>query len=489
MKTLGAPVKHMQKAKRNTPITLLCGFFILIIIVLTACGGGDAPPFQTAEEPARAVEEQANEVEEVVEEAAEEAMAGGAYSDAPEAPENEAADPVSASSSEDEEGSPFVPGSDSKVEPTRAAAEVALADAEVRIAVGESENIIPEPQPSSLLTAGEIDDNANWDDYLLYLRQYAGAEILWVDVIERHIVQVRDSNGRPISGEVVELLVDGQVVKSLRTHSDGSILIFPAALGLPAAAANLEAKLIKTGDMVILELGGSQRDWELVAPAYVAQSQVKLDIHFLIDTTGSMADEINQLRDNMINIARQIDALPAAPNVRYGMTLYRDREDAYVVESVDFVPDVAAFVEHLNHVEADGGGDYAEDLTQGLFRALEEPEWRIENTVSLIFLIADAPPHLDYGDDTFNYAVHTQRAAELGIKIYSIASSGLDEQGEYIFRQMAQITGGRFIFLTYGEAGPGSTGEHTDMTVDLKDFTVEALDDLIVKIVEEELAN
>jgi hypothetical protein len=136
-------------------------------------------------------------------------------------------------------------------------------------------------------------------------------------------------------------------------------------------------------------------------------------------------------------------------------------------------------------VYADGGGDYPEDLNTALANAIHEPEWRVEETVSLIFLVADAPPHLDY-DQQNHYAVEMLNAAERGIKIYPIASSGLDSQGEYIFRQMAQATGGRFIFLTYGAGGPGSTGTETDFEV--SDYTVASLDALVVKIVEEELA-
>ena len=503
----------MQKTKTQTPILLLSGFFLLIILILSACGGADAPaPAEEAAQEVERVEVVVEEVEETAEEApleAEAEMAEEMMDDEAMA-EEEAAESISATSSEDEDASPHEPSSGAKAEPTRAAAEVALADAEVRVAEdgGEGGNVVEvevvkevevenviaidaveveEVPTESQLTAGEIDDNEHWDDYLLYLRKYVGPEIIWVDVVERHTLTVVDGNGRPIAGQQVDISADGQIVQSLRTHSDGSILIFPGSYNLPERTQSLEAVLGSTGDKIMLELGTAQREWELSAPSYVTDNQVKLDVHFLIDTTGSMADEIEQLRDNMIAISQQIDALPAAPDVRYGMTLYRDRRDVYVTKSVEFMPDINAFVEELNKVEADGGGDYPEDLTEGLFQALNKPEWRIENTVSLIFLIADAPPHLDYGDSQFNYAVHTQQAAELGVKIFSIASSGLDQQGEYVFRQMAQMTGGRFIFLTYGEGGAGTTGDRTDMTVDPDDFTVEALDELIVSIVEEEL--
>ena len=168
------------------------------------------------------------------------------------------------------------------------------------------------------------------------------------------------------------------------------------------------------------------------------------------------------------------------------MTVYRDQSDAYVSRTFEFTPDVDAFEEALAEVRADGGGDYPEDLNEALSRAVHVPEWRVEETVSLIFLVADAPPHLDYGQQN-HYAFEMLEAAERGIKIYPIASSGLDEQGEYIFRQLAQVTGGRFIFLTYGPEGPGTPGEETTFNVD--QYTVSALDDLVVKIVQEELAH
>ena len=84
-----------------------------------------------------------------------------------------------------------------------------------------------------------------------------------------------------------------------------------------------------------------------------------------------------------------------------------------------------------------------------------------------------------------DYAEEVFEAAKRGIKIFPLASSGLDDQGEYIFRQLAQITSGKFLFLTYGANGmPGNdTSHHVD------DYSVLSLDQLIIRLVEEELAN
>ncbi|HLF39896.1 MAG TPA: hypothetical protein VI854_00340, partial [Acidimicrobiia bacterium] len=115
--------------------------------------------------------------------------------------------------------------------------------------------------------------------------------------------------------------------------------------------------------------------------------------------------------------------------------------------------------------------------------ALGKPSWRGDDTVKLVFLVADAPPHLDYSDGP-DYAADVLEAARRGIKIQPIASSGLDDQGEYIFRQMAHVTMGRFTFLTYGADG-ASPGDST--THHVSDYAVLALDDLVVRLVTDEL--
>ena len=71
------------------------------------------------------------------------------------------------------------------------------------------------------------------------------------------------------------------------------------------------------------------------------------------------------------------------------------------------------------------------------------------------------------------------------MRIFPIASSGLNDTGELVFRELAQASMGRFVFLTYGADG-ATPGDETDHHVD--DYSVLALDDLVVKLVEDELA-
>ena len=353
-------------------------------------------------------------------------------------------------------------------------------------------------QQAEPLKAGEVDDNAEWDDYLLYRRDYAGPQINDLDISERYVIEVEDGQGNPVLGANVMVYLDGQERQEIyngRTYANGQMLFHPLALDIPARQADrfrvevAKDDLQQSFTLTRFEAQASSNfteRWTVTLDEQSRADRLNLDVLFLIDATGSMADEIDKIQNTIFDVAAQIDALPGQPDVRYGMVTYRDRGDLFVSNTYDFTPDVTEFHDKLKTVRADGGGDYPESLNEGLHNALHSVEWRGENTVQLIFLVADAPPHLDYAQD-YDYAQEMAIAAQRGIKIFPIASSGLDDQGEYIFRQLAQYTQGRFIFLTYaGPTNSGAPGETT--THHVEDYSVENLDSLLVKLVQEELA-
>lgn len=354
----------------------------------------------------------------------------------------------------------------------------------------------PAPQPTVAarqdqgpLRAGEVDDNAGWDDYLLYRLNYAGPAVHDRDVSERYVVTVNDQAGNPLLDAHVTVYAGDEPVFSGRTYATGQVLFFPKALSVPDGVDSFRVAVEK-GDVRVeatLVRGETyQLSLNLAHSGRGQEQPVKLDVLFLIDSTGSMADEIDKLQESIREIAARIARLPGQPHARFAMTIYRDRGDLFVSRTFDFTPDVGDFQQALAEVEAEGGGDYPESLNEALYRAIHAPEWRGQDTVQLIFLVADAPPHLDYAQD-YDYAAEMVQAAERGIKVFPIASSGLDEQGEYVFRQIAQFTQGRFVFLTYeGPTNGGAPGDET--THHVEDYSVHNLDDLLVRLVEEELA-
>lgn len=376
---------------------------------------------------------------------------------------------------------------------TKAMEDSSMAASDVAVAPGApmppDTQVTSDPQ-SAALRAGSVDDNARWEDYLLYRQDFlrAGIEVHDVDVSGRRIVSVKNQAGRPVLGATVRLLVGDAVQAEAKTHADGRAFLFPRS-----TSTDTGQQQDPSSTRVVIEHGDARADLPVAGAGDVTvkldglspNARVALDIMFVIDATGSMADEIEQLKANIVSISEQLEDLPTKPDVRFATTVFRDRGDAFVTRTFDFTNDVGAFQDALRAVEAGGGGDTPEAVNAAVSDAIHKPAWRGGDTVSLAFLVGDAAPHLDYPDDP-DYAVEVFEAAKRGIKIEPIASSGLDAQGEYVFRQLAQLTGGRFSFLTYGAGGAGAPGDAT--THHVKDYSVLSLDDLVVRLVGEELA-
>ena len=329
------------------------------------------------------------------------------------------------------------------------------------------------------LTGGSIDDNERFEEYLAYRERFGqlGVPVRDLDPSGRIVVTVTGGDGRPAAGTEVEV-AGGGVETSLRTTADGTVRFHPEAYGAGDGPFS-----VAVGEVTAQVERGASVAMQTDQPT--AGDDISLDVLFLLDATGSMADEIDQLKSTIGEVAQRIGDLPAALDLRLGMTLYRDVEDTFVTANFNFTADVDRFTRAIGVVVADGGGDYAEALDEALADALGRPSWRPpEQTIQLVFLIADAPPQIARQVPT-PYTESMLDAAERGIKIFPVSSSGTDDQAEFVFRQLAQFTGGRYVFLTYG-AGGRATGEATDITE--RDYEELSLDDLIVRLVTEEIA-
>ena len=126
--------------------------------------------------------------------------------------------------------------------------------------------------------------------------------------------------------------------------------------------------------------------------------------------------------------------------------------------------------------KAAGGGDTPEAVHTALESALNNHSWD-ENSVKIMFIVLDAPPHNDpQVIDSVNKLI--KQAAEMGVRIIPIASSGIDKGTAYLLRTMAFTTGGTYTFLT-NDSGIG--GSHIEPTVGA--YNVEKLNDMMVRIV------
>ena len=330
------------------------------------------------------------------------------------------------------------------------------------------------------ISAGEVDDNDRWAEYLAYRQGYSGPPVHDLDVSERYIITVVGPGGLPIPNATVRTFGGEALLSEGRTYANGQTLFFPRLSTDHAGVTRFNVTVEKGGVSQTAEFGrNGDSEWTIEFDGAPERSgDVPLDVLFLLDATGSMADEIEQIKTTLLSISTRISDLPSQPDLRFGMVAYRDRGDEFVTRTYDFEADTQTFLNSIRGVQADGGGDEAESLNEALHAAVNGPEWRGGDALRLVFLIADAPPHLDYAQD-YDYAVEMVEASRRGIKVFPIASSGLNSQGEYIFRQVAVHTMGRFLFILYGGQTPHQVGQ----------YSVENLDDLVVKLVEEELAH
>src|SRR5215204_3243630 len=199
-----------------------------------------------------------------------------------------------------------------------------------------------------------------------------------------------------------------------------------------------------------------------------------LDVGFLVDATGSMGDEMKYLQSELTEIVRRVRAVEPDLDIRVSVVFYRDRGDDFVTKSLPFTRRVETAVSFIAGTSADGGGDYPEDMNAGL-QAMMRQNWSRDAVPQMLFLVADAPPQQYRGTD-YTYHEAIQDAAAAGIAIYPVAASGVDKPTEFLFRAMAVMTGGKYVFLT-DDSGVGESHEEPDIS----GYTVEKLNDLMVR--------
>jgi Mg-chelatase subunit ChlD len=342
---------------------------------------------------------------------------------------------------------------------------------------------------TSGLKAGYADDNKQFNYFIHFLEQYAPrAQHYPTDISERIRIKVVDAAGKPAPNADIALFADGTALETGKTYSDGTFLFFPSAHVKDVFRYQARITFLQHRQELSIDRQGPRELDVKLAQQRTVPEPLPLDVLFVLDTTGSMGEEIARLKKTIEIINLNLASLPSKPLVRFGMVLYKDRKDEYVTRIIPLTDNLDEFQRELNKVKASGGGDVPEDLQTALADAVGKINWNPDG-VRLAFIITDAPPHLDYRQ-TYTYVHAAKDAKKQGIKIFSVGTGGLDLAGEYVLRQIAQYTSGRYIFLTYGEkgesegGGPGSVSHHTG-----ENFQTDKLETIIIRFAREELNN
>ena len=269
-----------------------------------------------------------------------------------------------------------------------------------------------------------------------------------------HMIKVSSNFG--VDAEVVGLH-DDEIVYSARTLKDGTAILFDGNEAINKIRFTYVDN--STNEQVVLEKEYNPESEEVVSfDVHNETNNNLIEIMFVVDTTGSMMDEIAYLQSEIDNVVSELKANNEEVNISIALMFYRDKYDEYLTRYFDFSQDIDEIKKNLLNQKADGGGDFEEAVDVAMDEAVNK-QWSVNSTKILIH-VADAPSH---NSDVVSWYASALLAAKKGIRIITVASSGIDKRTEYLFRSQSLLTDGCYVYLT-DDSGI-SVGGHVEATV------------------------
>jgi Mg-chelatase subunit ChlD len=177
------------------------------------------------------------------------------------------------------------------------------------------------------------------------------------------------------------------------------------------------------------------------------QSKPRIEVCFVLDTTGSMGGLIEGAKQKIWSIANEMISAQPTPELKLGLIGYRDRGDEYVVKSFSLTDDIDAIYGHLREFQAGGGGDAPESVNEALAEAIHKMPWSGDSKVlKIIFLVGDAPPHMDYPNGP-KYPDLCREAAKKDLIINTIQCGEMAET-KPIWQEIAKLSEGSYVGIS-----------------------------------------
>ena len=186
----------------------------------------------------------------------------------------------------------------------------------------------------------------------------------------------------------------------------------------------------------------------------------QLDLVFLVDETGSMGAYIEQVKRRLLELVAALRQSPLCRSLRLGLVTFRDhppQEHSFVSRVVPLSDDLAAVETGVSRMQAQGGGDGPEAVTDGL-RDLISLDWG-ERAARVVVLVGDAPPHgVEPTGDGFpqgcpcgrHWFVQAEGCREMGVTVHAVGCAGIERYAGAVdvFRTIATTTGGLYLPLS-----------------------------------------
>ena len=344
----------------------------------------------------------------------------------------------------------------------------------------EDDDFIDVEPSAGQLTASEWRDLDHWDFWRKSLDTvFEPYFTQWkLNFTRRYTVLLRGVNEQPLIDVTVKLIgSDGKTAWSARTDNTGKADLFADAFGKTGAAKIAAFHAGKTYFLDKIKPFEDGLNELKIAENCTYQSAV--DIAFVVDATGSMGDEIAYLKSELADVIRRVRRDNPQLSLKLGSVFYRDFGDEYLTRVFPMDNSLKKNVEFIKKQQAGGGGDTPEAVPEGLEAAIDSMVWRENAVARLLFLVLDAPPHLN-PENIEKLQRLIAKAAAKGIRIIPVAASGVDKNTEYLMKTLGVATGGTYTFLT-DDSGIGEA--HLKATTEKQE--IERVNDLLVRLIKQ----
>lgn len=175
-----------------------------------------------------------------------------------------------------------------------------------------------------------------------------------------------------------------------------------------------------------------------------ASDRNRIEVVFVLDTTSSMSGLIETAKEKIWSIATTMAQAEQAPEIEMGLVAFRDRGDEYVTRVIDLSTDLDSMYAELMQFAAVGGGDGPESVNLALDAAVNRISWSQDpSSYQVVFLVGDAPPHMDYQGEP-QYPQIVRAAAAKGIVVNTIQCGAVSETVAP-WTAIAALGGGRYL--------------------------------------------
>jgi Mg-chelatase subunit ChlD len=177
-----------------------------------------------------------------------------------------------------------------------------------------------------------------------------------------------------------------------------------------------------------------------------SETAPRIEVCFVLDTTGSMSGLIEGAKLKIWSIANQMVSAKPAPRLKIALIGYRDRGDEYIVRRYDLTDDIDTVYANLQKFQAGGGGDTPESVNQALDEAVNKIAWSADHGVlKIVFLVGDSPPHMDYPDDV-KYQATCAAAAKRDLIINTV-QCGANGDTTRVWQDIANLAEGKSVAI------------------------------------------